>query len=272
LSTILQEAKGQAGRRYTPELSIEVPATDALESFANPEHWQKKATDVKHKVLSGINRWGSAFRNLEGCPVIIPDITKELDSLKKLLETATKTESATPDAIEDLAGRTEQLLEKLYKLEAELRELYLKEHGENADTPGFRQFMAEYQLSFPAEKLDTSRDAIAALKKLKKWLSNPQVKLHFSQFMLLRGVAGVGKTYAMVDHSLYRFGNNQLSLIFFGEDFYGQEPWEVMASKLGIGKEILGTGEKTGNRLAKDPALDYTDAAEIRFILEELRQ
>lgn len=204
--------------------------------------------------------------------MIIPDITKELDSLKKLLETATKTESATPDAIEDLAGRTEQLLEKLYKLEAELRELYLKEHGENADTPGFRQFMAEYQLSFPAEKLDTSRDAIAALKKLKKWLSNPQVKLHFSQFMLLRGVAGVGKTYAMVDHSLYRFGNNQLSLIFFGEDFYGQEPWEVMASKLGIGKEILGTGEKTGNRLAKDPALDYTDAAEIRFILEELRQ
>lgn len=238
LSTRLQEAKYQAGKRYTPELSIEVPAMDALEYFGNPEYWQKMAADIRKKATDLVEKWNSAFEKPEGCPLIIPDITEELVSLRKSLEVATISESTTTGTIEDLCVRAGQLLEKLNKLEPELRELYIKKHGNNADTPGYRQFMAEFQVSFPAEKLDTSRKTIVALQELKNWLSSPQVILHFSQFMLLRGVAGIGKTHAIVDHGLYRFRNNQLSLVFFGEDFNGPEPWEVMASKLGIGGNI----------------------------------
>lgn len=60
------------------------------------------------------------------------------------------------------------LLETLRKAEVVLASDIKGIHGEHApDSPGFRQFQAEYMVSFPAANLDHVKQAIAAFDELR---------------------------------------------------------------------------------------------------------
>ncbi|KPA11065.1 hypothetical protein MHK_008727 [Candidatus Magnetomorum sp. HK-1] len=54
------------------------------------------------------------------------------------------------------------------------------------DTPGFRQFHAEYMCDFPAGKLDSTREFIDMIKKIQNWLQSKPVKLNYCKQMLIR--------------------------------------------------------------------------------------
>ena len=72
-------------------------------------------------------------------------------------------------------------------------------HGEKwADSPSFRQFMAEYMVSFPAANLDDTREAIAGLRDLYDWLRSPSCSLAYERVFVLSGDAGSGKTHGTV--------------------------------------------------------------------------
>lgn len=82
--------------------------------------------------------------------------------------------------------------------------------------------------------------------------------------MLLRGCAGVGKTHATVDHALHINKTGQISLVFYGEDFTGDEPWKIIVNKLGFSSnisrdEILGMIDSAAEATEK-PAIIYIDA------------
>jgi len=79
--------------------------------------------------------------------------------------------------------------------------------------------------------------------------------------MLIRGVAGVGKTHAIIDHALARLERQAPTLVFFGEDFRGGNLWEVMARKLGLG--AMGRDELLG---AFDAAAEASGALGVLFI------
>lgn len=229
----LLEAKDQAGKRYSPELSVEVPAKKILKSFCLPDYWKKQASEIR-KEAKGISRgWNIYFQNYRNNDDELINVKNELSFCVSYLSKLPEI-SVSPEAIQNFSTRAELLLVKLIELEESLYRELLAEHGENADTPSFRQFMAEYQVSFPAAKLDTTRETIKFIRKVKDWINSSQVNLCFSQFMLLEGVAGVGKTHAIVDHAIMQFTYNQFCFIFFGEDFTGSEPWEIMMTKLGL--------------------------------------
>ncbi|QAY67308.1 hypothetical protein [Paenibacillus protaetiae] len=236
----LQEAEAQAGHRYSPALSIDVPAFDILEAFSCSDKWLHQAKEIQKYVVIEIKHWErdvSREQNLSGHLVeFVRIITDELSQLRGELNNLTCIDSQFNYTL--CATLTNRLLGSIEEIEEQFLQEFLLEHGENADTPSFRQFQAEYMCEFPAAKIDSARDLIKCLYKLQEWLQGPETSLPRSSTMLLRGPAGVGKTHAIIDHAKYKNLQGQVSVVLFGEDFTGAEPWEVIASKLGFSGNI----------------------------------
>jgi hypothetical protein len=89
-------------------------------------------------------------------------------------------------------------------LEPLLRDALLEEHGPSADTPGFRQFRAEYHVDFPMAPLDHLRALLGVLRKVEPLALQPEGQLPAATGVLLRGEAGIGKTHAIVDAAATR--------------------------------------------------------------------
>ena len=104
--------------------------------------------------------------------------------------------------------------------------------------PSFRQFNAEYMCAFPAGAMDTARDLEKACASFEEILASQELGAATERSLLLVGPAGVGKTHAIVSAAYRRFGKGGFSLVVFGDDFQGGEPWEILRTKLGFGSTL----------------------------------
>lgn len=224
----IQQAIAQAGKRYTPKLSIKVPILNAFEAFVKPENLfediikyitplEKKLKSRSFKdVLSQFFKQSNVFNTI-------------IDSSYKL----TKLSCGIEKHHIELLDLVQTNLDRLVKIEEDLLLSLKKLHGDKFnDTPGYRQFMAEYMCAFPTAKLDSTRDMIVIFRDLYSWLNGISVKLHFSRKMLVTGIAGIGKTHSIID--FVKKENRQGLYVFFGEDFNDEEPWKVIRDKLGF--------------------------------------
>ena len=260
----LNSAKAQAGERYSPQLSVNVPAFDALNAFAIQDSWKEKSERYFEEFTENINKWHSHIKSSSNLPQnsrpIIENITNKLIYMEDIFSENYQFYIDVQRVILEVSN----LIEDTTKVEQIFLHALLKKHGKNADTPGFRQFEAEYNCHFPAAKLDTTRDLVKCLEKIFEWINTPEFLLPRSQFMLLRGSAGVGKTHAIVDHALYLHQKEQICLVFYGEDFTGDEPWKIILNKLGLSNNI-NQGELWGMidaaaEATEKPAIIYIDA------------
>lgn len=262
----LNDAEVQAGKRYSPKLSVNVPAFDALEAFACQAFWKEQIKRYLKELNENLKRWHSYVNDVdklsENSYQIAKNITDQLISLEAILNQDISSQSSTN--LQTLSLQVNNLIENTRQVEqifySELREKY----GENVDTPNFRQFEAEYNSHFPAAKLDITRDLIKCLHKIADWINSPEFLLPSSQFMLLRGCAGVGKTHAIVDHAKHISQTQQICLVFYGEDFIGDEPWKIILNKLGLFSnisrdELWGMIDSAAEATEK-PAIIYIDA------------
>jgi hypothetical protein len=236
----LEDAKTQAGRRYSPRLAVHVPAFDALEAFACSENWKARVDNLIQELGDKAGIWFRLKRSFSGGSDDVATLAQvscnQLRSLESDLSFATDLESSFD--IPGVMSKIDNLISTLRELEALLATELRDNYGENADSIMFRQFRAEYMADFPAEKLDITRELIQCLEKLNTWVKSSECCLPRSSRMLLRGPAGIGKTHAIIDHAIYRTERGQICLVFFGEDFTGAEPWEVIASKLGLSGNV----------------------------------
>jgi hypothetical protein len=262
----LNDAKVQAGERYSPKLSVKVPAFNALEAFTHQDTWKEEINTYLKEFNKVIEQWHIYVDDVNDLPKnshnIVQNITAQTTSLESLLNKYINLESSTDVQIVRLEASN--LIENIRAIEEIFHHAFLEEHGENSDTPQFRQFHAEYQCDFPAAKLDTSRDLLKCLQTIAEWVNNPEFLLPKSQFMLLRGCAGVGKTHAIVDHALHSSKTGQICLVFYGEDFTGDEPWKIISNKLGLSStvsrdELWGMIDSAAETTGK-PAVIYIDA------------
>jgi hypothetical protein len=148
---------------------------------------------------------------------------------------ATLQPNATQAELEAVQHSIRKALDSGVNCENLLRGDLIRNHGQNADSPGFRQFEAEYNVRFPAGPLDISRELLAALRRADNYFRASVARLAISSRMLITGPSGIGKTHAIVDYALMRFERRQPSLVLFGEDFSVDEPWVTIAAKLGFG-------------------------------------
>lgn len=266
----LTEAKVQAGDRYTPTLSVRTPFEDAVQAFGRSVQWQQEMRGLGKRLSQSLVGWR---RTLD------PSVTREglfpeklrgkgstLESAAAEITQAVKAADEHPIRLDDasLKETVRSVLELAAEIEPELKDALVAEHGPNADTPSFRQIRAEYYVDFPAAPLDRLRGLMAVIGELAKTVLQPVGRLPASSAMMLRGEAGVGKTHSIVESAFRRHDNGLLSLIFFGEDACGADPWQSFQAKLGIpsgfGRDALLDALNSAAEATGFPLIIFVDA------------
>ncbi|MGX4801483.1 hypothetical protein [Bradyrhizobium guangdongense] len=243
----LTEARAQAGPRYSPELSVATPLDDALQAFGRSELWTKKIEQIATNFSDKFDWWRKSNSPEELAPEARA-VAQAAEPLEWILNDAPENpEVLTTAGFRDAVS---QSVARGTELEPKIKAALLAIHGEGADSPGFRQFQAEYMVAFPMAPLDHLRELLAALREIEILAFQPEGQLPAAVAMLLRGEAGVGKTHGILDAASRRDASGLLSLVFFGEDVTGADPWAALIAKLGL-----------GNTQGRDAVLDALNAA-----------
>jgi hypothetical protein len=239
IRTCLEAAKAFAGPRYTETLDVETSAHEALDFFGG-------TGDVQAWVVTKVKTLSASFGSL----------ARGLGEVTSVLTARDQTDAAAHVAciqkglrglMEGTAGKgvpgnmlaaVQALQPLMAAAEAQHYSEFCAKYGAEKDTPGFRQWHAEYMCAFPAGNLDRARDAQEALSGLAEALDSPAIQATRAQSLLLIGPAGVGKTHAIVSAAERRLARGAQSVVLFGDDFEGPSPWEVIRSKLGFAGSV----------------------------------
>jgi hypothetical protein len=100
----LDAAKQQAGNRYSPRLTVAVPAFDALEAFGRTDAWQKRVYELAKKLDDRRKSWGDHLAQQRRDPAlpampddIRPDATRLLTYTNRAQEEFLKLIEAVGD-------------------------------------------------------------------------------------------------------------------------------------------------------------------------------
>lgn len=261
----------QAGARYSPKLRVDVPVFDAFAAFERSEEWAKNTEDLRNSLSDALKRW----RDLEARRHKDPTLSELALEIKPI---AAQFSEIAASALEKLKAALEsngseenlgivrqhlkEALERGADCERMLKDDLIKDYGPGADSPGFRQFEAEYNVHFPAAGLDAARDLLEVLRTADSYFSAVHSTLAVSSRMLVTGPSGIGKTHAIVDYAVMRKVLDRPSVVLFGEDFSTDDPWLTIATKLGFGTGI----DRTQLFTMLDAAAEAASAPLIIFI------
>lgn len=225
------EIIAQAGKRYTPELNIEVPLYKVLNYFSEKEVLNSDYKNILESLSKYLNSYTLKESNQEFYLSIKKSIELILARMKILFH------KKDENILIEINQIIDTFLDYIYAEEKNALSELEKKYGEKFhDSPNFRQFMAEYMCEFPCALLDEIRDLKKDIYDSKEFLNSENIKAYCSKTLIITGPAGIGKTHSIVDY----MKNNSLNtdFVFFGEDFYTQEPWTVFRDKLGFSSEI----------------------------------
>lgn len=235
----LNQSRQYAGPRYTAELDVRTDAHDALDFFSgigDLKEWigrmvgplKVQARELTRSSERALGLLAAAER--EEVQGLLGMLSTRLSAIRDADQMAERMNEifGLVDLIEPRAQQARELQERAFRAE----------HGEGKDTPGFRQWMAEYMVQFPAAGMDAARNLCEVLMEVRALTRDPVIVALTSQSLLLVGPAGIGKTHAIVSAAGRRLEKGGFTLVVFGDDFQGPEPWEVIRSKLGFGANV----------------------------------
>ncbi|MEX5219611.1 MAG: hypothetical protein NW701_17410 [Nitrospira sp.] len=273
-SVHLDSAIRTAGPRYTPELNVKTDLWKWFSAFGRTAEWVESLNEVLRSSRLTYDRLASAVKTKRSDPSV-PLWPANLqhdaesavsDMLTLLHESADLPKTVNGDQLRLVRDKANRLLNRLTSLEARLVEDLETQYGPGrADSRGFRQFMAEYNVSFPTANLDTVREGIKALEDLTSWLNSPACFLSFERAFVLTGIAGSGKTHGICDIAERRLREGKLSCVVFGHGFGGMpDPWtrllEVLGLPLTIGRDGLLDALNAAGEASGCPLVLFIDA------------
>ncbi|RLF27144.1 MAG: hypothetical protein DRN05_06060 [Thermoplasmata archaeon] len=255
--------------RYSPYLKVEVPIYKYLEAFGKTSFWEKEINQKTKDIKELFKRWSSALSTKQSEHNITPEISKEnIKEVEKLSNTLKEIEEIVAngknkETIFQLKNLIKSAKEIASTLKEQFKEEVEKKHGKgSAKSVPFRQFMAEYMVSFPTANYDLSKETIEKLKEIEEWTE--LYELMFEDIMLIIGPAGIGKTHAICDIALMRLERNLKSIVLFGEQFTDEEPWEQIRKLLGLSpnlsKDDILTALDTIGESSGYPVIIFIDA------------
>ncbi len=254
----LRGAFATAGPRYMPELNVDTDLRKWVAAFGREPSWAEATLSKSAPVHEALRRVSLVLRDRRGkTGAIWPEETLDqailaVERVEHTLDSLKPARSVTPSDHEVATHRLSASAGELRTLEVALRRDVDAKHGPgSADSPAWRQWMAEYQASFPAEHLDSVAALAAAVESYADWLQSPECMLAFRHAFVLAGDPGTGKTHGMCDAAAARHDAGMRSCLVFGHQFAGEpSPWVRIAESLGM-----------SGSLGADPLLDCLNAA-----------
>ena len=244
----LKQARAAAGPRYTPELNIQTALGTCFEALGRTKHWhgalERRRLDFRRISIQWMDCLGRS--NRDSLHPSFPDAARASgESVKSQLELILRSIAAlagsggSPEGRAALQGQVAMAMDAAMECQALLRQELEERFGEGkADSPGIRQFCAEYECSFPAANYDTAKELASALRDLAEWLESAESRLPYHSVMLLTGDAGIGKTHAILDAAHTRLERGLRSVVTFGGRFGVNEPWETLRQCLGLAGDL----------------------------------
>ena len=240
----LELAKVTAGVRYTPELNVRTDLWKWFAAFGRTSAWSREFKEKIFECRKAHSRFVRALSkskpdpSLPAWPEDLCTGSQELaNDIERLCDEYDRTvETDNPESYKSCISQLDDIWSRLKSLESELVDRLQEKHGKgSADSPGFRQFMSEYMVSFPAANLDCTRDLIAVLEDLNDWFRSPACLLAYEKIFLLKGIAGSGKTHGVCDAADIRLKENFLTCVVFGHKFGGDSDlWTRLLETLGL--------------------------------------
>ena len=239
----LDSAEATAGPRYS-DPNVQTRLWNWFSAFGRTSEWSDALTDKLRKCWDARDRLSTSLLEprvdaaLPPWPETVrPDAqsaTSEIDSF--LAKCDRLVSSSEKELYRQCVGDLDTVLDRLSDIESRLVSAIESEHGGGtANAPGFRQFMAEWQVSFPTANLDDTRNMIAGLEDTRDWLRSPACLLAYKSMFILHGAPGVGKTHGVCDAARRRFGNGLPTCVLFGHEFRSEpDPWTRFAESLGL--------------------------------------
>jgi hypothetical protein len=224
----LQEAIDAARPRYRPELNVEVPAARSIAALCSDDEWWAVVSDQ----IDEVNDSARHVRNAKDA-VLAADLDAALDAATKVTDAlAAWHTSRTTTGLDDLAQALDAASNIVSDQEAvEVATMDAKYPDDNWDTQSWRQFQAEYQVSFPAAAVDALHELGEELTDATGLLISPVGRLAAAQVALMTGAAGIGKTYLAIDAVVRRLGQGRPSVMMHGRWFHRPRPADPPARR-----------------------------------------
>ena len=244
----VQRAIATAGPRYTPDPNVETDLGKWLAAFGREPSWAEAFEPQIARLRGAEKRLGYSLhepRDDQGRDPVWPDdtlkATEELVAhVRQTLDAVSEPYSLTNDQYRRAVGDLREVFKRLKKIEGFLSRDIEDRHGEGrADSVPWRQWMAEYMVSFPAAHLDSVRNLSTVIDKFVSWLESPQCALAFEQVFVLDGEPSTGKTHGVCDAGQVRLSDGLRTCIVFGHEFGDQpEPWSRVGGSMGLSASL----------------------------------
>lgn len=243
LYSTIDKAVCIAGPRYTSDLNIDVPLSEAIEAIGQSEAWNHHLLAKKKTLRKLTLNWAECIKRLPTeMHDALPDSTKSIGNilhsnllsiegiLSQLIETG-----LSDFILQQLQSTLEASCKLADECVAELEKDLVQKHGASAPKSiGFRQFSAEYMVSFPAQNYDDCSELRNALAKFLDWSRSPHLAAASKKVITILGKAGSGKTHSLCHAAIERRVHNLPTCLLLGEQVTENSFWRCLAEKLNL--------------------------------------
>lgn len=254
LSELYDEAKIVAGRRYRPELQVDLPFQDQLDATAKRGGFRPGIDAMLGVLRKDWEKLRPMDQPRSESEAVIEAIGGVLGASEKWSEDSTTIEDrisavrsalrVASEAVDRLTAAVRNADEELKRSAEELGEKYPKQNEESLWNRSHSQ-----------------RRLADAIWRLMERFGSPHAKLFAGHPMFLTGEAGTGKTHLLLDAWGRILADSRPGAVLFADQFGPGPIWPQLAAQLGLPSGIS-KGELLGTLNACGAAAEDT-----RFVL-----
>jgi hypothetical protein len=245
--SVYEKAKDLAGRRYTPELNVDLPIIQTFDGLARNEEFYARV----RKLFGELRKGHRDIFPRNNCELLGLELINFDYCAEELLGLIAQIKEYSTVKIpwEEIAVLKKKLEEHGWKLQDKIHEVQASSDNEKKDQRSEKIFSSE---SYYLSKFRNS------LYQLGQLCHSDAAKLSNYPFLLLTGVTGIGKTHLLCDLVKKRIEDGAFSFITLGQEINDTEDiWKQirklnsdsrLRSKNALLKKFNRLGERTRSR------------------------